>query len=559
MSRQVLLINITRMGDLVQMGALLDRLQQEWPGAAVDLVVDRRFAPVAALLPHLRHVVTYDFHALVDEARVNARDVVTLYRDVAAWALPLTQAGYDRVINLTFNKRSGLLASYIGAPEMRGIAAARDGRVMIHNEWMAYLTDMHHHRRFNRFNLVDIYAWGGSGPGRFAPLSVAVPEAAREWARGFLSRHASSITRWMAVQVGASDVMKAWRPEYFGHTLAGLCKQSDIGLVFIGSPQEAGAIEEATRAYRAAGGRLSPANAAGRTDLVQLAALLAECRLLLTNDTGPMHLAVGVGTPVIDVSVGHVDFHETGPYGPGHWVVQPDLACAPCGFDQVCFHHACKDRVAPEDMAALCRHVLGDGPFPERAGGVRIYESGIDEDGLATYRLRTGREEPLSAWYGALWREIWFQSFTGSRSACPHPPDPPPDLDEALRILTQLLPLAARLESRSQTMTALAGRRPLPAAEIKQAQAQDEKDRANAVDWGLRSPASAPATIALLRDLQSDEGPTLAAMAQARATGFRRWHARLAAVANKLKQFGGKPGRSTQRRPPLIVLAAKPA
>ena len=151
-AKQVLLINITRMGDLVQMGALLDRLQQEWPGAEVDLVVDQRFAPVAALLPHLRRVITYDFHTLVDETRVNRRDVVTLYRDIAAWAGPLTLAGYDRIVNLTFNKRSGFLASYVGAPEIRGVAAARDGGIVIHNDWMAYLTDMHHHRRFNRFN-----------------------------------------------------------------------------------------------------------------------------------------------------------------------------------------------------------------------------------------------------------------------------------------------------------------------------------------------------------------------------------------------------------------------
>ncbi len=97
MSRQVLLINITRMGDLVQMGTLLQRLQQEWPGAAVDLVVDRRFAAVANLLPHLRQIVTYDFHGLVDESRAQTKDVVTLYREMTGWAAPLIEARYDRV------------------------------------------------------------------------------------------------------------------------------------------------------------------------------------------------------------------------------------------------------------------------------------------------------------------------------------------------------------------------------------------------------------------------------------------------------------------------------
>jgi ADP-heptose:LPS heptosyltransferase len=556
MNRRVLLINITRMGDLVQMGALLNRLQQEWSGADIDLVVDQRFAPVAALLPHLRRVITYDFHELVDETRVNRRDVITLYRDIAAWAYPLTMGGYDRIVNLTFNKRSGFLASYVGAPDIRGVAAARDGGTVIHNDWMAYLTDMHHHRRFNRFNLVDIYAWGGSGPGRFAPLSISVPESAREWARAFLKRH-SSANRWMAVQVGASDAMKAWRPELFGRTLARVSAQTDIGMVFIGSPQEQEAIEQAARAYRAAGGGRVPANAAGRTDLVQVAALLAECRLLLTNDTGPMHLAVGVGTPVVDLSVGHVDFNETGPYGPGHWVVQPDLGCAPCGFDQVCMHHACKDRLAPEDVASLCLHALNAGPFPDGAGGVRIYESAVDDDGLTTYQLRSGQENPISAWYGSFWREIWFESFTGTKSGCAGLSEPPPDLDDALTTVKQLLPLAERLVSRCENMGVWAGRKPLPARELQQALALDEQDRAEARELGLHSPAFGPATIALLRDLQSDEGPTLAAMAQLRATGYRRWRARLAAVERRLRRFAGTAGRSANRMPLLLMPSAK--
>ena len=67
MNRQVLILNITRMGDLVQMGTLLSRLQEEWPGVAVDVIVDRRFAAVASLLPGLRDIITYDFHALIDD------------------------------------------------------------------------------------------------------------------------------------------------------------------------------------------------------------------------------------------------------------------------------------------------------------------------------------------------------------------------------------------------------------------------------------------------------------------------------------------------------------
>ncbi|MER3424861.1 MAG: hypothetical protein C4293_18210, partial [Nitrospiraceae bacterium] len=237
------------------------------------------------------------------------------------------------------------------------------------------------HRRYNRFNLVDLYALGGSGPGSFAPLKLhMVPEAA-EWARCFLRAQGSTPVT-IAVQVGASEAIKAWRPEYFGLTMAVISRRTPVSFILIGTEGESAAVQQAGAAYRAAKGAAPLYDAVGRTTLPQLIALLAECRLLLTNDTGPMHLAVSVGTPVVDLSVGHVDFRETGPYGRGHWVIQPELDCAPCGFDQICSHHACKDRLLPEEVASLCLHALGIGPFPSRVSGTRIYASDVDEDGL---------------------------------------------------------------------------------------------------------------------------------------------------------------------------------
>src|SRR5690606_33367076 len=127
--------------------------------------------------------------------------------------------------------------------------------------------------------------------------------------------------------------------------------------------------------------------------------LLEQCRLMVTNDTGPMHMAVGVGTQVLNISVGHVDFWETGPFGPGHWVVQPEIVCGPCGFDQICSHHSCKDRIIPQEISQLCAFLLDDRPFPSFSSHVRVYESGRTEDHMGTFWRRAGAEEPHLAWY----------------------------------------------------------------------------------------------------------------------------------------------------------------
>ncbi|MDH5700002.1 MAG: hypothetical protein OEZ41_08590, partial [Nitrospirota bacterium] len=80
MNKQVLIINITRMGDLIQMVPLLSRLEEECPGVAIDLIVDKEFGHVASLIPGIRQVLVFDFQLLMDESRVRARDVVALYQ-----------------------------------------------------------------------------------------------------------------------------------------------------------------------------------------------------------------------------------------------------------------------------------------------------------------------------------------------------------------------------------------------------------------------------------------------------------------------------------------------
>jgi ADP-heptose:LPS heptosyltransferase len=534
MTRQVLVINVTRMGDLVQMGTLLTRLRDEWPGVAVDLVVDRQFKAVASMLSGLRDIIAYDFHALIDESRTCAKDAVTLYRAVASWADDLHERRYDRIINLTFNRSSALLAEYVGAPDIRGARSAWDGGTVIDNPWMAYFTDIHQVRRINRFNLVDVYAMGGSGPGSFAPLSVTAPADSKDWAGRFLSSPDGPESKWIAVQAGASDVMKAWRPQHFGTTLARFSKHWDGGILFVGSPTEQDTIAQVIRTYREAGGRSAIKNAAGQTTLAQLVALLERCKLLLTNDTGPMHLAVGVQIPVIDLSVGHVDFQETGPYGPGHWVLQPDLECAPCGFNQVCSHHACKDRLPTAAVTDVMLHVVGRGPLPLAVPGYRLYRSDVDADQLGSFELVSGREDAAEVWYAAFWRRRWYESFTGRPSRLPGLHSLVPDIGEGVASIRAMMPLLDSLCRRADHIVRLTGQTRPPVRTIQALQRAQMEERQKAVQVGTATWATKPLTTAALRLLYQDNVQGLVQMASHHAAAYHRWRRETEFVASSL-------------------------
>ncbi len=433
------------------------------------------------------------------------------------------QRRYDRIINLTFNRPSALLADYVGAPDIRGARSAWDGGTIIDNPWMTYFTDIHQIRRINRFNLVDVYAMGGSRPGAFAPLRVVVPAESEDWARSFLSNPDGQEHAWIAVQAGASDVMKAWRPQHFGVTLARFSKQWNGGIVFIGAPSERDTIALAIRTYREAGGNRPVKNAAGLTTLPQLVALLANCKLLLTNDTGPMHLAVGVQTPVIDLSVGHVDFQETGPYGPGHWVMQPDLECAPCGFDQICAHHACKERLPIDAVADVMRHVVGQGPLPLVVPGYRLYRSGVDADQLGTFELVSGHEDARIAWYAAFWRRRWYESFTGQPSRLPLLTGHAPDTGQGVMCIRTMMPLLDRLCQRADHIVRLTRHTPLEVHTIQTLQLTQAEERHKATQIGMATWATKPLTTAALRLLHQDNVQGLEQMARHHAAGYHRW------------------------------------
>ncbi len=540
--KHVLIINITRMGDLIQMIPLVARLKDEWPGVAVDVIVDREFAHVAHLIPGIRHVLTYDFQDLMDESRVCVRDVVSMYQDLATWANPLLQHSYDRVINLTFNRRSAFLVKFFGCSDERGMTTAGDGSFLVKNPWMQYFLDFHMYRQINRFNIVDLFALGGSGPGKFHPIQLNVSEDLRQWARRFL-RNAGAPDRWVAVQVGASDPMKAWRPEYFGELMHHLGNQTHIGYVLIGTKKEEPVVREAMHVCQQKGGQSIFCDAAGQTSVPELVGLLSECQLMVTNDTGPMHLAVGSGTPVLNVSVGHVDFWETGPYGPGHWVVQPDIVCGPCGFDKVCPHHACKDQIVPHEIASLCRYLLGGESLSNFSPSIRVYEGTVDADQLGSFRLRAGVEAPDLVWYAAFWRRQWYEWFTGLPSRCPEPRDSFPHSDVHDAMWDQLSTQLDSLCQLADTVVRLCQQHPVAVQALKQAHSQLKQQILIVKESAQQSLVFGPPVMASIRDTFNLEEQSLSGMAAEYSQVFQNLQRRVRIISQQITHYSSQHSR----------------
>jgi len=360
--KKILVVQLCRVGDILMTGPLLRGLRREHPSAEISLLVMDAFA--ATPLPgHL-----YDRLLVFPVGSL----ALTLAKKDVGWEPALDElrrfvkdlgpAPFDLVVNLTHTDMSGLMTSLVPARKRVGLVARADRRKGIDSPWMTYLRATARSREFACFHLVDLFSWT-AGIGRDAAgLEIDVAADDHVWAETLLATHGLTGKPIIAMQLGASQESKQWPTDRFA-ALADALDPSLGEVVLVGSPGE----RPLGEAFMARVNR-HVTNNVGDSSLRQLAALLQRCRVLVTNDTGPMHIATAVGTRVIDMSSGRVCAHETGPYGEGNVVVEPEMACYPCSLDSECHHFACRTAVNAGEAAAVVRYVLGQGPVPVMTG-----------------------------------------------------------------------------------------------------------------------------------------------------------------------------------------------
>ena len=145
---------------------------------------------------------------------------------------------------------------------------------------------------------------------------------------------------------------KCWYPERFGELGKRLSEKWEVSILLFGKEEERPIVQEILRHLGAKGIDLT-----GKTGLLQLAALLERCHLLVTNDTGTMHVATAVGTPVVAL-FGSTDPLTTGPWGNGHVVVRKEIPCSPC-WKRICpTDHQCMELITVDEVEEVVDHQL---------------------------------------------------------------------------------------------------------------------------------------------------------------------------------------------------------
>jgi heptosyltransferase-2 len=158
---------------------------------------------------------------------------------------------------------------------------------------------------------------------------------------------------WIGVNPGAFyGTAKRWPPERFAAAAALVARRTGASVAIVGAASER-PLGEAIASQLAAPSRVL----CGETTLAGLVGVLAQLRLLLTNDSGPMHLAAALGTPLVAV-FGSTDWVETAPVSERARVVREDTACAPCRLRECPIDHRCMTRVGVSRVAAAALELV---------------------------------------------------------------------------------------------------------------------------------------------------------------------------------------------------------
>ena len=482
---RILIINLTRMGDLIQTIGLINKIKITYPAAKIDILVMKAFSPIINHIKHINETICINDEILNNNLVDNIWDG---YTEIFETISKLNNYDYDILYNPIISQQSALLTLLINAKKKLGLQTTVSNEQKMTCDYISYLLANQHKVGDFSFNLVDIFAGMVSAPKiRDVELNVdtmcitsaekdsetigasltSVRSGERDKAvcisqqdvysnttqanisinhadvavdtmcitlivrdddlsniNGFIEKLCpppappmnegrENGNKIIAFHIGASQSNKAWNIKYYHKVITELLKEKRYIIVLFG-----GYKEKSFKSYFEDINDKYFINTIGDFSLNEFIAAISKIDLLVTNDTGPMHIAVALGKEIIDISLGPVSKWETGPYSEKATIVQAKLNCHPCGFTYSCPHWNCQHFISPEVIIELIKcKINGTSIKPsEKTKTVRVFETEFDMFGYHSVKPVFREEISYNEFIFAVKRFIWSLYFSNSLS-----------------------------------------------------------------------------------------------------------------------------------------------
>jgi lipopolysaccharide heptosyltransferase I len=338
---KILILKPSSLGDVIQAMPVLRLLKLHWPESEIFWWIDSGLAPLLEDDRDLKSVVRFNRRRWVKP--VNWPEVVYSVR----W---LRRRNFDLVIDLQCLFRSGMFAWLANGKFLVGLDEAREGARGFYD--IAVRRDSFHTHAadwylavLKRLNIPTDRKF------EWIPERKSVSaEVKRKWS--------ADTARWIILQPGARWLNKRWPVEHFTELVRRIAAaRPEFRFAIMGSADD--------RAAGAAIAQAAPEQCLDLTGKISLPEMIEWIRLgelMISNDTGPMHVAAALGKPVIGI-FGPTEPRRTGPYGQLQNVIRIDLPCAPC-LKSRCHYSKpmeCMRAISPDMVFARAMNLLPAG------------------------------------------------------------------------------------------------------------------------------------------------------------------------------------------------------
>ena len=335
-AERVALIKPSALGDVVHCLPLLSAVRKRFPRAHLAWIVNSSYAPLLEGHPDLDAIIKFDRGAMRQGAWQGLSRLGKFLKELRA-------EKFDLVLDLQGLLRSGIMCWASGACRRVGLAGSREGARFAYTDIIPvpHAANLH---AVDRYGLAA-RALGCEISGTFhVPLDPSARQTAEQLLRG-------QARPWLVFGVGARWTTKRWPPQHFAVLANRAQKLAGGTAVFVGGKEDTPLAQSTITSIDGPCLDLT-----GKTTLAELAAVLERADVMIANDTGPLHLAVAFGRPVV-APYTCTRVRLTGPYGAYSQAVESRVWCAGSCIKE-CRRMECMAELTPDRLWPVLRRNL---------------------------------------------------------------------------------------------------------------------------------------------------------------------------------------------------------
>ncbi|MGM0382677.1 MAG: lipopolysaccharide heptosyltransferase II [Thermodesulfobacteriota bacterium] len=341
----LLIIKLSAIGDVVHSLPLLEVLKTRFPLSKIDWVVEEDAAGIVEGHPAIDHLIVFPRKGWIRRI-ISKGEYYTVGKEVAKFIKELKKKKYDIVIDLQGLLKSGIITFIARGRRKIALNGGREASSLFINERVA-IPEPHMHAldrylHIARYLGATEFKWNGK---------IHTDYKDKRYIYDFL-REVGNYTDLVAVNPIAKWKTKLWGMDRFALLADRIKGELQATVIFTGSKSDTMLIKTIlskmhTHAF----------NLAGKSSLKELAYLYQKCSVVISTDTGPMHVAAAMNSPVVIGIFGPTSPNKTGPYGSKHRVIRASLECSPC-FKKKCDDMSCMKEITVDMVFNAVKEVL---------------------------------------------------------------------------------------------------------------------------------------------------------------------------------------------------------